>query len=139
MNEFISEETPYSNIPHDHVLTIKICKGIRPKISQDTPKLLADLITKCWDAKADNRPTAKELYQILNKWGDEIEDNKDSEICFQIKECDGIRENKFKNSSIEDKSKSFQTHPQAIYTSRLFKFQKSSRTCKFFRFIVFST
>ncbi len=40
MNEFISEETPYSNIPHDHALTIKICKGIRPKISQDTPKLL---------------------------------------------------------------------------------------------------
>ena len=68
MNEFISEETPYSNIPHDHVLTIKICKGIRPKISQDTPKLLAVLITKCWDAKAENRPTAKELYQMLNKW-----------------------------------------------------------------------
>src|SRR5438046_2893529 len=106
MNEFISEETPYSNIPHDHVLTIKICKGIRPKISQDTPKLLADLITKCWDAKAENRPTAKELCQILKKWYDEIEGNKDSEICFQIKECDGIRESKFKNRSIEDKSKS---------------------------------
>src|SRR5438046_20306 len=40
MNEFISEETPYSNISHDHVLAIKICKGLRPKISQDTPKLL---------------------------------------------------------------------------------------------------
>ena len=50
MNEFISEETPYSNIPHDHVLTINICKGIRPKISEDTPKLLAGLITRCWDA-----------------------------------------------------------------------------------------
>src|SRR6266542_1041306 len=40
MNEFISEETPYNNIPHDHALTIKICKGIRPKISQDKTKLL---------------------------------------------------------------------------------------------------
>src|SRR6266498_2160767 len=67
MNELISEETPYSNIPHDHGLAIKICKGLRPKISQDTPKLLADLITKCWDAKTENRPTARELYQILDK------------------------------------------------------------------------
>ena len=52
-----------------------------------------------------------------------IKDNKDSEICFQIKECDGIRENKFENRSSEDKSKSLQTHPQAIYTSRLLNFK----------------
>ena len=72
MNEFISEETPHSNIPHDHVLAIKICKGLRPKISQDTPKLLADLITKCWNAKAENRPTAKELYQIFYEWYNDL-------------------------------------------------------------------
>src|SRR5206468_3014378 len=62
MNEFMPEETPYNNIPHDHILTVKICKGLRPKISEDTPKLLADLIMECWDAKSDNRPTAKELH-----------------------------------------------------------------------------
>ena len=45
-----------------------ICKGLRPKISEDIPKLLADLIMKCWDAKVESRPTAKELDQILNKW-----------------------------------------------------------------------
>ena len=39
MNEFISEETPYNDIPHDHVLTVKICKGLRPKISQDILKI----------------------------------------------------------------------------------------------------
>ncbi|RIA81398.1 kinase-like domain-containing protein [Glomus cerebriforme] len=61
-------QIPYNNIPHDHVLAIKICKGIRPKISEDTPKLLADLITKY-------------------------------------------------------KSKDIQTHPQAIYTSRLLNFK----------------
>jgi hypothetical protein len=42
-------------------LAVKICKGFRPKISEDTPKLIADLIIKCWDAKAENRPTAKEI------------------------------------------------------------------------------
>jgi serine/threonine protein kinase len=122
MNEFISEETPYNDIPHDHVLAIKICKGLRPKISKDTPKLLADLIMKCWDAKPENRPSAKELYQILDKLDDEKRD-KNSEIYSQIEECDKISESKFKNRSSEDKSKNLQTHPQAIYTSRLLNFK----------------
>src|SRR5277367_5405795 len=30
MNEFISEEPPYNDIPHDHVLAIEICKGLIP-------------------------------------------------------------------------------------------------------------
>src|SRR5437870_1107293 len=83
LNQFISEETPYSNIPHDHGLAIKICKGLRPKISQDTPKLLADLIIKCWDSKVENRPTARELYQNLDKWKNERWD-KNTEIFSQI-------------------------------------------------------
>ncbi|CAB4380457.1 unnamed protein product [Rhizophagus irregularis] len=41
--------------------------------------LLADLIIKCWDAEIENRPTTKELYQILTKWNDEIEDIEGSE------------------------------------------------------------
>ena len=122
MNEFMSEETPYNNIPHDHILAVKICKGLRPKISEDTPKLLADLITKCWDAKSDNRPTAKELYQILHKWWYDIY-NKRGEIYSQVEECEKIRENKLKNNPSENKSKNIQTHPQAIYTSRLFNFK----------------
>ncbi|CAB4481802.1 unnamed protein product [Rhizophagus irregularis] len=31
MNEYISEETPYNNIPHNDALAIKICEGLRPK------------------------------------------------------------------------------------------------------------
>src|SRR5436190_10214947 len=61
MNELMSEEIPYHNIPHDQILTFSICKGLRPKISEDTPKLLADLIIKCWDANVEIRPTVKEL------------------------------------------------------------------------------
>ena len=41
MNEYLSEEIPFYDIPHDHILAIKICKGLRPKISEDIPKLLA--------------------------------------------------------------------------------------------------
>ncbi|CAB4435096.1 unnamed protein product [Rhizophagus irregularis] len=129
MNEFLSEEIPFNDIHHDEFLAIKICKGLRPTISKYVPKLLADLMIKCWDAEIKNRPTTKELHQQLKKWNDEIKKIKDgdnsqnSEIYFQLKECDKIREEKFKNRSNEDKSKSFQTHPQAIYTSRLLNFK----------------
>ncbi|GBC09598.1 hypothetical protein RclHR1_00090032 [Rhizophagus clarus] len=50
-----------------------------------TPKLIADLIIKCWGAKPENRPTAKELCQILKKYSDEIKNN-DGEIYSQIEE-----------------------------------------------------
>jgi serine/threonine protein kinase len=129
MNEFLSEEIPYNDIPHNEFLAIKICKGLRPKISKDAPKLLADLIIKCWDAEIENRPIAKELYKIFKKWNDEIKDNENgensqnSEIYSQIVECDKIGEKKFENVSDEDKSKNIQTHPQAIYTSRLLNFK----------------
>ncbi|GET50544.1 kinase-like domain-containing protein [Rhizophagus irregularis DAOM 181602=DAOM 197198] len=91
MNEYMSEKTPYNNIPHDHVLAIKI---------------------------SENRPTAKEFYQKLNKWyNDEYED---SDIYSQIDEYD----NKIKlNRTSEKRSNNIQTHPQAIYTSRLLNFK----------------
>jgi serine/threonine protein kinase len=122
MNELMSEEVPYNDIPHNHILAVKICKGFRPKISEDTPKLIVDLIIKCWDAKTENRPTAKELFQILKKYWNEIND-KNGEIYSQIKECEKIKENKLKNRTNENKSKNLQIHPQAIYTSRLLNFE----------------
>ncbi|CAB5371399.1 unnamed protein product [Rhizophagus irregularis] len=85
MNEFMSEEIAFNDIPHDRTLAVKICKGFRPKISEDTPKLIADLIIKCWDAKAENRPTAKELLRILGKYSDELSED-DSEIYSQIRD-----------------------------------------------------
>jgi serine/threonine protein kinase len=138
MNEYMSEEVPYSNKPHNHALAIKICKGLRPDIFKYTPKLLAALITKCWDAKPENRPTAKELFQILSKWDVKattrlttkeflqifhrlgIKVNKDSEVRSQVDEYD----DKIKlNRTDEKKSSNIQTHPQAIYTSRLLNFK----------------
>ncbi|PKC60347.1 hypothetical protein RhiirA1_468146, partial [Rhizophagus irregularis] len=37
--------------------------------------------------------------------------------------CEKIKENKLKNRTNENKSKNLQIHPQAIYTSRLLKFE----------------
>ncbi|PKC06321.1 hypothetical protein RhiirA5_275457 [Rhizophagus irregularis] len=123
MNEFLSEEIPYNDIPHDEFLAIKICEGLRPKIPKHIPKFISDLIIRCWDAEVENRLATKELYQILSKLGKEIYD-KNSELYYQIKEGDEIGRKKFKNGkSNDDKSKNIQTHPQAVYTSRLINFK----------------
>ncbi|UZO10107.1 uncharacterized protein OCT59_001705 [Rhizophagus irregularis] len=129
MNEYISEETPYNNIPHNHALAIKICKGLRPNIFKYTPKLLTDLITKCWDAKAENRPTAKELYQTLNKWYNywyKNSNSTESQVYEDIDTESQVKEynNKIKlNRTSEKRSNNIQTHPQSIYTSRLLNFK----------------
>ncbi|POG80186.1 kinase-like domain-containing protein [Rhizophagus irregularis DAOM 181602=DAOM 197198] len=112
---------PFNDIPHDHILAVKICKGLRPKISEGIPKLFVDLIMKCWDAKAENRPTAKELYQVLKKWDKEGGIN--SEIYFQMNEYEKIRKHKLESKSSENMSESKKSHPQAIYTSRLLNFK----------------
>jgi serine/threonine protein kinase len=116
INEHVSEETPYNNIPHDHALAIKICKGLRPNIFKYTPKLLAELIIKCWDAKAENRPTAKELYQELEKLNEKYNEEY-SQIYVEY-------DDKIKlNRTSEKRSNNIQTHPQAIYNSRLLNFK----------------
>ncbi|RIA92506.1 kinase-like domain-containing protein [Glomus cerebriforme] len=125
INEYMSEEIPYSDIPHDYTLAVKICKGFRPKIAEDTPKLVADLIIKCWDAKAENRPTSKEIYQLIKKWKDEMQD-KNSEIYSQIKEYEKNKRKKSLDILNNNISKNLQTHPQAIYTSRLLNFSNLS-------------
>ncbi|RGB32145.1 kinase-like domain-containing protein [Rhizophagus diaphanus] len=123
MNEYFSEEIPFNGIPHDENLAIQICKGLRPKIFEGTPKLLADLIMKCWDTTAENRPTAKELYKIFIKWNEEKK-KRNSEIYSQLKEYDKINKKKLESGSSNNKSENIKSHSQAIYTSRLLYFKQ---------------
>ncbi|CAB5374902.1 unnamed protein product [Rhizophagus irregularis] len=110
MNEFLSEEIPFNDIPHDEFLAIKICFGLRPTISKDIPKLLTDLIIKCWDAEIENRPTTKELYQILTKWDDEISEySKDYDIEYSEYS---------QNINSSDLLSSFQFSSDANYTAQ---------------------
>ncbi|GBC01626.1 hypothetical protein RclHR1_04270004 [Rhizophagus clarus] len=118
MNEIFSEEIPYNDIPYDKLLAVKVCKGLRPKISEDIPKFFANLIIKCWDAVIENRPTIKELYQALKKSDNEKSDN-NIVLYSQIGESD----RKSKNKLNEGKSKNVQIHPEAIYTSKHLNFK----------------
>ncbi|CAG8626000.1 5825_t:CDS:2, partial [Paraglomus occultum] len=52
---------PYTQATHDNLLGLKICQGLRPNIDEiPIPRLLKNLIKRCWDAEPTRRPSTKE-------------------------------------------------------------------------------
>ena len=107
MNEIISIVPPFNNEPHDEHLALDICRGKRPKIRKETPEFFKELIQKCWDANPENRPTSEDLYYIFEVDG-YVELENLEELTYDFTESTN--------------TKLFETHPQAIYTSRLLNF-----------------
>ncbi|RHZ84518.1 hypothetical protein Glove_80g28 [Diversispora epigaea] len=118
--EIITGLPPYYDVPHDKELAFKICNGFRPKIPFHTPKLITQIIMRCWDARITHRPTFKELCKELTKyywnyW--EYGKNNNNEITIQIKEAEEFSKNQTTTTPMN-----YKTHPQAIYTSRFLNF-----------------
>ncbi|RHZ69933.1 hypothetical protein Glove_276g3 [Diversispora epigaea] len=131
--EIITGFPPYPDLPHDEDLAIKICDGLRPKIPFHTPKLITRTIMRCWDARVTHRPTFKELEDELKKYYLDYRDcldeekNKDSEIVIQIKKAEEFSANQESTNTTTTTTTAplnYQTHPQAIYTSRLLNYSK---------------
>ncbi|RHZ69942.1 hypothetical protein Glove_276g34 [Diversispora epigaea] len=131
--EMITGIPPYPEIPHDKDLAIKICNGLRPKIPFHTPKLITRVIMRCWDARVTHRPTFEELSKELEKYYYDYkgyldeEENQDSEIGIRIKKAEEFSANQESTNTINTTtttSLNYQTHPQAIYTSRLLNYSK---------------
>src|SRR5437764_4497325 len=68
MSVISTGQQPFYNIAHDRDLAFKICEGVRPSFSINTPKFYIELAYKFMDANPDNRPTAKEIYEIIKPW-----------------------------------------------------------------------
>ena len=111
MNEIISIVPPFNNEPHDEHLALDICRGKRPKIREETPEFLKELIQKCWDANPENRPTSNEIRGELESYSNGKNQN----------ELKKLEELTYEFTETTD-TKLFETHPQAIYTSRLLNF-----------------
>ncbi|RHZ73054.1 hypothetical protein Glove_233g46 [Diversispora epigaea] len=129
--EMITGFPPYPDIPHDKDLAMKICNGLRPKIPFHIPKLITRMIMRCWDARVTHRLTSKELEDELWKYYSDYENylnegrTKDSEIVIQIKKAKEISANQESTNTTTTTTTTplnYQTHPQAIYTSRLLNF-----------------
>ncbi|RHZ75687.1 hypothetical protein Glove_212g123 [Diversispora epigaea] len=123
--ELITGLPPYYDESHDKELAFKICNGFRPKIPFHTPKLITQIIMRCWDARITHRPTFEELRIVLSKfWTDYYENykNNDNEITIQIKEAEEFSKNQITTDTTTTTPTNYKTHPQAIYTSRLLNF-----------------
>ncbi|RIA99335.1 kinase-like domain-containing protein [Glomus cerebriforme] len=110
MNEIISIIPPFNDEPHDHYLALDICRGKRPKIRDETPDSLKELIQKCWDAIPENRPSSKEVGDEVVKLYGRFEEL--SELTYNFTPIT-------KSTTKTTKTQLYETHTQAIYTSRL--------------------
>ncbi|GET02635.1 kinase-like domain-containing protein [Rhizophagus clarus] len=121
----ISGLPPYSDVSHDDNLAIKICKGLRPRFKIKVPQLIVRLIKRCLDANQLNRPKAEELKEILSQWFRESSNKffNCTIIQNQIKEAENINYNlSASNTFSTNLGILYETHSEAIYTSRLFNF-----------------
>jgi serine/threonine protein kinase len=106
MYEVISGLPPYHDVSHDENLAIRICQGLRPRFNIKVPRLIVHLIKKCLDTNPLNRPTAEEIEEILRNW----RDNNVTKL--------------FKNTKLPTSGRGilYETHSEAVYTSRLLNF-----------------
>ena len=110
MWEISSHEKPFLEIVHDNQLALRIFRGLRPTITNDTPPFYRDLMQKCWHSDPTQRPTAKEIEELTDNWYHfPKQDIKD-----QLYTAEEIRK---RNMTTKKEVKS--QHPGAIYTSRL--------------------
>ncbi|RIA87174.1 hypothetical protein C1645_878195 [Glomus cerebriforme] len=117
MNEIISGLPPFNNVAHDNQLASDICMGRRPEIPEHIPRLLEDLIKRCWETKPSNRPSAKELKDLITQWWNDIQNDKETEIFTQCKDSE-----KSRNSTFTPTPLLYVSHPEAVYHSRLLEF-----------------
>ncbi|GBC06258.1 hypothetical protein RclHR1_06710008 [Rhizophagus clarus] len=115
----ISELLPYHDNAHNEFLALNICEGLRPEFNIKVPQLILHLIKRCLDADPSNRPNAKELTRILDKWLIDFSmyisdpESIKTELISQVEETEKINSNLLaKDSSLRNK-----IHPEAIYKS----------------------
>ncbi|RHZ65799.1 hypothetical protein Glove_311g32 [Diversispora epigaea] len=102
MYEIATGKQPFHDRAHDTYLIIDICNGIRPKIPDWIPEWYSDLMNQCWSGDPSERPTAKELYDVIRN----LRDN-----------CNKI-DNIFQQFKVTDQNQEKESHPQSCYISR---------------------
>ena len=123
MAELSSGKPPFYKRKHNTSLALEICNGLRPEFGKGTPEIYKKLACKCMNAIPNQRPTASELYDILNFWDDCNGHSSYQEVekfGYKGKEIKAIFEEADKE--IPNISVSYEKDPDAVYTSRVFTF-----------------
>ncbi|CAB4428152.1 unnamed protein product [Rhizophagus irregularis] len=126
MAELSSGKPPFHKRKHDTTLALEICNGLRPEFGNGTPEIYKKLAYKCMNANSNQRPTAEELFNIINFWDDSLRLNKKKEeFGYEGKEIKAMFEEADKE--IPNISTLYEKNPDAIYTSRLFTFSNLTK------------
>jgi serine/threonine protein kinase len=126
MTEISSGKPPFHKRKHDAILALEICNGLRPEFGNGTPEFYKKLAYKCMNANSNQRPTAKELHDIMNYWLGCIGNNPvNDEFGYKGKEV-GVAFDE-SDKEIPNISTSYKNNPDAIYTSRLFTFSNLTK------------
>ena len=112
MYEVFSGLPPYHDVSHDKSLTIN--QGFGPRFNIKVPNQSNPL----------DRPTADEIMDNILSWEDCVKSKELTELKKQIKEAEEINNKLLTNNVIPLTSLalSYETHSEAIYTSRLLNF-----------------
>ena len=126
MAELSSGKPPFYKRKHDTSLALEICNGLRPEFGKGTPEIYKKLAHRCMNADPDQRPTANELYDIVDFWYFSI-GNYDEIEKFGCKRKDITASFEEADKEIPNISTSYDKDPDAIYTSRVFNFSNLTR------------
>jgi serine/threonine protein kinase len=72
MCELSTGEIPFKDKQHDMTLTVNICQGERPKLSDNAPNIYNDVIKMCWAQDPSFRPSINKLESIVLEWCDRL-------------------------------------------------------------------
>ncbi|RIA88718.1 kinase-like domain-containing protein [Glomus cerebriforme] len=107
---------PHGGRAHDKTLIYNICKGLRPKYNDYTPKVYLELMEKCLNGNPFARPTACELNEAFARWVTAVCD--DPEPSCLSKQFDLAENINFLNLQSKDYIRQVNIHNNAIYFSR---------------------
>ncbi|RHZ83714.1 hypothetical protein Glove_88g32 [Diversispora epigaea] len=68
----ILNKNPYTQASDIYKLAVAIFNGHRPKINEETPQCYVELMEKCWRNDPSKRPSAEEIFNILELWIQEL-------------------------------------------------------------------
>ena len=127
MSETSTHQQPFKDQPHDIDLAFRICGGLRPSFSDNTPECYIKLAYRCMDADPEKRPTADEILKIIAFWKDAIDFYQSNWPNYSEEQLDELKETRkiFKEADKKPFNPSTITatvHPNAVYTSRLLNF-----------------
>ncbi|GBC21860.2 kinase-like domain-containing protein [Rhizophagus irregularis DAOM 181602=DAOM 197198] len=125
MTELSSGKPPFYKRKHDINLALEICNGLRPEFGKGTPEIYKKLAHRCMNAIPNQRPTATELTKILDYWHDSLHVKTYDKFGYKGEEIMTMFEKADKE--IPNILTSYETNPDAIYTSRVFTFNNLSK------------